>query len=166
MRLIFLSLTITLLNIFAPVLAASGDVFIVYRPNEQGQYPSKSHEKWLENPPVIGVNVPANCIVEKFIQTGSDTNLDHYKRTSTGIVCDPPKIEEPVILPETTDAKIVRVLKEKAADSELSDTEWLKLFRASKSEDVQKKEEALQEIDSKKMDGGQPLIRHSPILKL
>lgn len=154
MRLFLLSLAITLASSFSPVLAAPGDIFIVFRPDAQGRYPSQSGERWSELPPEPGKNIPANSLVLKLILEQGDENPWHYKRTGTGLVYDPPKKEEPVIAPENTEQKISRAVKEKAADSKLSDAEWLKLFRASKSEDLQKKEEVLQEMDSKKLDGG------------
>ena len=151
MRLFFLLLTITLLNIFSPVLAASGDVYLVFRPDSQGHYPTTTTEKWVDKPPILGKEVPADSLIEKFIEVDNDKNLDNYKRTSTGIVHEPPVIDEPV---ESVDSKLSRVIKEKASDSELSDAAWLKLFRATKSDSLQVKEEVIQDVEVKKQDGG------------
>lgn len=125
-RLFLLSLTITLLNIFTPVLAASGDVFLVYRPDDQGRIATVSGEKWMDNAPEAGKNVPAGSMVLKFIPESNDNDPWHYTRQNNRLVYTPPAEPTP---PPATPVDENKTAKDAASDISISNETFIKILR-------------------------------------
>lgn len=138
MRLFLLTLAITLLNSFTPVLAAPGDVWLVYRPDEQGRIATTSGERWMDNAPEPGKNVPAGSMVLKFIPEEGDKDPWNYTRQNNRLVHTPPA--PPVVAEPEPDPIAELTIKEAAVDARVSDSKFIKMLReniaADKTVDV------------------------------
>lgn len=126
-RLFLFLLTITLLNTFTPALAAPGDVWLVYRPDDQGRIATTSGERWMDKAPESGKNVPSGCMVLKFVPEDGDNNPWNYTRQNNRLVHTPPAL--PAVAEPEPDPTPDMTIKEAAVDARVSDSKFIKMLR-------------------------------------
>lgn len=60
--------------------------YLIFRPDENGQYPERSTEIYSGPPPHIGLNIPIGALALVWVPVDGDVNPDHYLRSNLNLI--------------------------------------------------------------------------------